>query len=162
MSTSLLKPAQEGPWLCIGKVLALGLLLTFVIPLLSFFVCGVRNGMGLGESAQALAVQLTQPRHNPALSAIPALLPLPALGIVLWVLSRYRPEANLLHYGVAALGGLALIQLWVNWSFWDIYLPQRVYPGFPHGLEFIIGPIFFSPLAMVLCLVGVALVARKR
>ncbi|NNE09207.1 MAG: hypothetical protein HKN20_11655, partial [Gemmatimonadetes bacterium] len=37
-----------------------------------------------------------------------------------------------------------------NFDFWPAFLPSRVYPGFPHGLEFIIGPGVFAPIGMLL------------
>lgn len=41
-----------------------------------------------------------------------------------------------------------LVCLFVNLEFWPKFLPARQFLGFPHGLEFVIGPLFFAPIGV--------------
>lgn len=143
-------------------ILLYGLILSFLIPVLCFFAAALINGLDVVEAIQALLEQCSQKRQNPLLSAIPALLPLLLFALLIWARERRNPLMPSQRYAKAGLLAAALVQLWVNWDFWDLFLPHRQYPGFPHGLEFIIGPLFFSPVAIAAAVLIAALQTRRR
>jgi len=64
---------------------------------------------------------------------------------------------------VAVAGSLAIIALllWANASFWPLFLPGRSYPGWPHGLEMVIVPLFFAPVGMLVA-VAIAVLLQGR
>ena len=67
--------------------------------------------------------------------------------------------------GIAGWSGLTpslLLLVWANAEAWPLYLPGRAFPGFPHGLELIIVPLFFVPVAMVFGTVAGGVVGRAR
>jgi len=123
----------------------------FVVAGLVFVVVGLSVGMGVGGTWTALAELSMGRRQNPFLSAVVGLFPMLLLLAVLALGSRWWPSAG---WGpAAAWGGLAAILLVLGWAhtqFWPLFLPHRVYPGFPHGLELVIAPLFFAPPAAAL------------
>ncbi len=147
--------------IAIWRVLVVGVLATFLIPAASYWACGVLEGLAPVTALEYLIEQYGVRRQNPALSAIPALLPLVLLAAVLAVIRRMTAKPTSL---VLAIGGLApqlALQIWTNVGFWSIYLPTRSYPGYPHGLEFVIVPLFYTPVAMALGLF-IAHIALRR
>jgi uncharacterized membrane-anchored protein len=64
--------------------------------------------------------------------------------------------------GWSGLVAILVVLVWINLQFWPLFLPERTYPGFPHGLGFIIGPVFFAPVLMALVMGGVWLVLRRQ
>lgn len=143
-------PSSVPVFLLIG----LGLLL---IPPAVFAVVGLTKGMGLGGTVEALVAQYGVRRLNLFSVAVLSFLPVLLLALLVWVIGRFtamRASRRSLTIG----GGVAilLVMTWINFEFWPAFLPERVAPGFPHGLEFVIGPLYFAPVAM---LVGVGLAA---
>jgi hypothetical protein len=64
-----------------------------------------------------------------------------------------------------ALGGavpIMLVTAFVNYEFWPRYVPSRAFLGFPHGLEFVIGPLFFAPVGVLIWLIVVWILLRTR
>lgn len=144
-------------------LLVVGALAAFAVPLLVFFAVGVAEGMGGSGAGAALIEQLDAPRQNLRATAIFGVLPVVLLAVVLGVHRWLRPAS--LARPALALGGLLpvlAILVWVNLEFWPSFLPSRVYPGFPHGLELVIGPLFFAPIAMAVGLLVGWLVYRSR
>ena len=123
----------------------------FVVAGLVFVVVGLSVGMGVGGTWTALAELSMGRRQNPFLSAVVGLVPMLLLLAVLALGPRWWPRAG---WGpAAAWSGLAAILLVLGWAhtqFWPLFLPHRVYPGFPHGLELVIAPLFFAPPAAAL------------
>ncbi len=145
-----------------GAVLGYGTLLTLLIPLLCFYLVALLNGMDSASAIRALQEQCTQHRQNPLLTSILALLPVYVFAALLWIVNRRRAIAHPRIFAATGISSAAAVQLWVNWNFWDLFLPSRAYPGFPHGLEFVIGPLFFTPIAMVFGVLVVVLSLRVR
>lgn len=142
-------------------VLLYGTVLTFLTPLLVFLLVALLKGMDVIAALNALIEQCSQRRQNPLLSSVPALIPLVIFAAWLGFRAR-RTQKSLREQAMFGIGIAVAAQIAVNWGFWQVFLPSRVYPGFPHGLEFIIGPLFFTPIAMVLGLVGLSIALRKR
>lgn len=135
-------------------LLGLGLLL---IPPVVFSVVGLAKGMGLAGTAGAVVAQYGVRRLNLFSVAILSLLPVLLLALLVWILGRFTSmRASRRSLAVGGGAAILLVMTWINFEFWPAFLPERVAPGFPHGLEFVIGPLYFAPVAM---LVGVGLAA---
>jgi len=146
----------------VKTVLTLGALVAMALPPVIFTWVALFAGLGIGESLSALVAQYSAPRQNLLVCGVVGLLPLGLLAAVLWLLNRLAPGNQ--HRPALALGGLApilAVLAWVNMEFWPTFLPSRTYPGFPHGLEFVIGPIFFAPVGMAVGLLVLWLATRK-
>lgn len=131
------------------------LLLPFSVPTVVFTICALASGLSVTETASALAEQLATRRQNLAICGGLGIFPSLLLLGGLWLHRRFGGEERARR--AMAWGGLAAILgvlAWVNFQFWPLFLPERTYPGFPHGLEFVIGPLFFAPVA---ALFGVAI-----
>lgn len=138
---------------------ALGLLL---LPPVVFLVVGLVEGMGLPGTMTAIMEQYTVRRLNLLVVAVLSLLPLMFLALVVYLLGRIASiRASRRSLALGGLSGLLAVMVWVNLEFWPIFLPDRVAPGFPHGLEFVIGPLFFAPVAMFIGLGIAAFVDRN-
>jgi len=146
----------------VRTVLALGALIAMAIPPLVFTAVALFAGLGIGESLSALVAQYSAPRQNLLICGVVGLLPLGLLAALLWLINRLAPGNQ--HRPALALGGLMpilAVLAWVNLEFWPTFLPSGTYPGFPHGLEFVIGPIFFAPVAMVVGVLVLWLATRR-
>jgi uncharacterized membrane-anchored protein len=105
--------------------------------------------------------QYAADRQNLLISAIPGLIPVLLLLAVLWAYRRYGKSERIRRaMGWVGLLAILLVLVWVNLQFWPLFFPSRTSPGFPHGLEFIIGPIFFAPVLMALAMGSVWLALR--
>jgi len=133
--------------------LALALTAIFVLPPLIFAVCLVQAGVGFSETATHLAEHYQSERPNLAVAGLPALVPFALLGLILglvrWLRGKEGSTALLLGGGLP----IVLILVWANATVWPLHLPGRSYPGWPHGLELVIAPLFFAPVAMLVGLV---------
>jgi len=139
-----------------------GILLALVTPPVSFALCGVWAGMGLADIATAMADQYAGDAR-PALwgPSLLALAPVLVLASALWLVARLRKKPDLNgSLGAAGLGAMTLVLIWANVSFWSAFLPERDAPGWPHGIELVIGPLFFAPPAVLLAMLVVWLVRR--
>ncbi len=122
------------------------LLVPVLIPPVVYLVVGTTEGMGLTGALAALAEQLVSGRPNLAGCALIGLFPVLLLHIVLWLYGRLGGDATArIAMGWWGLAAIAVVLAWVNLEFWPLYLPARTSPGFPHGLEFVIGPVVFAP-----------------
>ena len=138
------------------------LALPVIIPPLAYLAAAFGAGLGFAE---AFAGMLGQIGGRPALLT-PALLTLAPLLVYLAVLRFLRrkdPEGRWLPFGswCGLVPSLALI-LWANLQVWPSRLPGMTPPGWPHGLELVIVPIFWVPVSLVAGTVVGALVARTR
>lgn len=145
--------ATGNPW----RVYAWGAMATLAIPPLVFAASGVGAGMGLAGTASALVAQYATHRHNLLLLALPSLAPIGLLVLLMWVYRRRAGAAAARPVAIGGLLGILAVTVWINTMFWPHFLPSRSYPGFPHGLEFVIGPVLFAPVGMLLGMaIGVA------
>ncbi len=146
----------------VKNMLAMGALAALSIPPAVFLWAAYGAGLTTGETMSALAAQYVAPRQNLLVCGALGLFPLALLAGVLWLLRRLAPSSKIRP--ALALGGLVpvlVVLVWVNVDFWPLFLPSRTYPGFPHGLGFIIGPGFFAPVAMAIGMLASWLVSRR-
>jgi hypothetical protein len=138
-----------------------GVALAFLIPLVVFVLSALFAGMSLAESLGAAATQFRAERHPLLGAAILGTVPVVLLTVLGWLLARKLDKVRVRAIAQAGLGGIALILLWVNVEFWPGYLPGRIFHGFPHGLEFVIGPLFFAPPAMLMAMLAAWFATRE-
>lgn len=142
-------------------ILASGLLAIFLIPPLVFLVAAFAAGLGMGESVEALVAQYGAARQNLLVCSALGLVPLAVLALALWLTRRLAPQIRQTMAVTGLLPILAVVA-WVHWDFWPLFLPERTYPGFPHGLGFVIGPVFFAPVGLAIGLLIGWLATRSR
>jgi hypothetical protein len=133
-----------------------------LVPPLVFFVVALSSEMSLSESIGALVEQYHSRRQNLLVVGLVACLPLLLLPLILWLHGRaggMQPMRRILAW--SGYLPVWLVTAWVNFEYWSDFLPARTFLGFPHGLEFIIGPLFFAPVGMAACMLVAWLAARK-
>lgn len=135
--------------------IAIALVAPIALPALTYLLVAMLDGHGVGGSVSALLAQVRDGRPNPLISGVLGLLPVLLLVLGMWIGRRFDPEGD--RVGAAGwwgLAGILVVLIWANLTAWPLYLPGRPFPGFPHGLELVIGPLFFAPVA---AMVGVAI-----
>lgn len=133
------------------------------LPAAVFALTALISGMSAAETVAALAEQYRERDPNLLLTGLVGLFPVLLLGAVLWLHRIFRGSAE--RRAALALGGfvpIAAVLLWANIAYWPDYLPDRVQPGFPHGLELVTGPGLYAPAGMLLGLLVAAIVSRRR
>lgn len=149
------------PSLLRPRFVVLSLAGPFIVAVAVFGAVGLSSEMGVGGTWTALVEQSLARRHNPLLAGALGLVPVLFLLGILALGPRWLPAVG---WGPAAgwsgLAAVALVLGWAHAQFWPLFLPDRVYPGFPHGLELIIAPLVFAPLAAALG-VGLGLVVGR-
>lgn len=138
-------------------------MLLMVIPPLIFSGSALAGGMSMAATMTALVEQYAAERNNLLIVSLVGLLPL--LLILLLIFVRNRLQKTVEGSGEYALGScipVLLIAVFVNLEYWPSYLPERVFLGFPHGLEFVIGPLVFAPIGISVGFVVTWLVMRQR
>lgn len=139
------------------------MVIVLLVPFVVFLLVGLTSGMGVGGAFAALVEQVREGRPNPMITGIIGLVPLILMGIVLWIckLARALPRTrSLVLWG--GFAGIVAVLVWSNLEFWTVFLPHMKAPGFPHGMELLIGPVFFAPVAMAFGMVIAFLVGRKK
>lgn len=119
-----------------------------LLPAVVYAGVAISKGLSVSATASALAAQAVGGRPNLFAPAILSVLPVSIIFGLHW-LARKRDPINAWRHRAAwtGLGMVLCVLLWANLSAWPLYMPGRQYPGFPHGLELIIGPLFFAPVA---------------
>jgi hypothetical protein len=133
------------------------------VPPAVFLLAGLLSEMSPASVFSAMVAQYGDARPNLLVTGIIGLIPLAALGIVLWVHRVRGGSPRTRKY--LLLGGLVpvlAVLVWSNYEFWSVFLPGRRAPGFPHGLELFIGPVIFAPVAMVVGMLVSWLAGRSR
>lgn len=154
--------AGEKNFPSITPVLLVSIFVAIAIPPLVFAIVAISKGMGIGETATALMEQYFAERRNLAVLSLTGVIPIMLLALVLWVLGRFkRLRAARRDFAVGGSFGVLAVLLWVNAEFWPTFLPERTYAGFPHGIEFVVGPLIFAPIAMVIGMVTARFVSGR-
>ncbi|HKJ18293.1 MAG TPA: hypothetical protein VJ984_13145 [Xanthomonadales bacterium] len=142
------------------KTIVTSLASVMLVPPVVFVLTGLGKSMSLVEVFNAMLAQYTG-RPNLLITGAIGLLPLGAMGLVLWVHRRQKGAARTRKYLFrASMFALILVLIWANQEFWRVFLPQRISPGFPHGLELFIGPVFFAPVAMFVAMLAAWAIQR--
>ncbi len=145
---------------------AVALLLVFtvvVIPPLVFIFVALLESMSFADTLFALSEQYISRRQNLLVCGLLGLFPLALMGCTLWAHRRFGGDQS--FRPALLMGGfipIILILLWANIEYWPDFLPSRVYPGFPHGLELMLAPIFFAPVGMLLGMLVVRIGLGRR
>jgi len=138
----------------IRKVFLLGSLCAIAVPPAVFVVTALLGGLSPAETVSAMISQYSTSRLN--LFVMGALGTIP-FGLLCLVLVVCRHFGKGLRVERMAIGGGVFIlatMVWAHATYWPLFLPERVAPMWPHGLELLIGPVFFAP---VMALVGLLL-----
>jgi hypothetical protein len=134
-----------------------------LIPSVIFVSAGVSEGMSLSQTFAALVEQFSADRNNLGTISALGLLPWALLALFLGIVRRVtRSSAGLTAYAVGGAIPIIVVIAFVNLEFWPAFLPARVFLGFPHGLEFVIGPLFFAPVGIGVGFLAVWISRRRR
>lgn len=145
-----------------SAVLIGSFVLLMVIPVAVFVGAAIAGGMGMTATITALVEQYAADRNNLLIVSLAGLLPLLLILILIAVRARLRrTREGSAEYALAACIPVLLIALFVNLEYWPSYLPERQFLGFPHGLEFVIGPLVFAPIGVLLGFL-ITWLARRR
>ena len=148
---AILRRTMKKVWLLYVLFLLTALLvLAPVMYLVSYWLTDLPSSAAL----TALADQYGQDKQNPLIVSILSCAPFLLLALVLG-LARWRGALTRTcrHIVLGGGGAILVVMTWAHAQFWPSYLPGVPYPGFPHGLELVIAPLYFAPVAM---LVGAA------
>jgi len=139
-------PKDQFVWWRFFVVSAVLIVLT---PFLVFCACLLLNGIGVVETLQLTVQQMQAERRNLFLVGLPGVFPFLLLALLIFVLRRRSGFTASRAVALAGGGAIVLMLVWANASFWPVFLPGTAYPGWPHGLEMVIVPVFFAPIAML-------------
>jgi len=153
---------RSGSRLTVGFILT-AFLAPLLIPPVVYLVAALASGLGPGASFSALLDQSMGGRPNPLIVGFLGLFPALLLLGALFLARRLRPEAGWIQpAGWGGLGALLIVLAWANFEAWPLYLPGRSFPGFPAGIELVIGPVFFGPVAVLVGALFLGIVAGNR
>lgn len=145
------------------QVLLAGAGLLLAVPSIVFTLVAFSAGMNPADTCTALWEQFTAERHNLAVVSLLGLFPLLLLAAFLGLRALFvKTTDGLAIYAFGGMLPIFAVALFVNLEFWPVFLPERRFAGFPHGLEFIIGPGVFAPVGMVAGIIVVWLSLRMR
>jgi hypothetical protein len=155
--------AQAGPvepprWRSVVVLLGAAML-TFLVPSIVFVAVALANNM---DALGALTEQFTAERHNLLGISLLALFPCVLLALLVGIGGRFARRPNWPLYALGGAVPIVLVTAFVNYEFWPRYLPSRAFLGFPHGLEFVIGPLFFAPIGVLVGFSVVWILLRTR
>ena len=136
-------------------------LVFFTAPVL-FVMVALGSDMGVGATMDALFEQYAADRVNLLVISLTSLAPMVLLVLIVWIGRRFGKFKT--SAGAVALGGsiaILLVTVFVNMEYWPKFLPARAFLGWPHGIEFLLGPAIAAPVAMLFgMLIGGLLVRR--
>lgn len=127
-------------------VLLSGVGTALLVPPFAFLLIALMEGMGVGGSLSAMIEQYQTDRLNLGVLGLTGVIPFALLVVVLAIVKRFAGPDHLRGIATGAGTIIALLLVWSHWTFWPGFLPDRVYPGWPHGIEFVIVPLFFAPV----------------
>ena len=133
-----------------------------ILPPLLFLGSALFEGMGFEGGGTALAEQYIAERSNLIVITLLGLAPILLIIFLLGIRRAIRKTWD--GSGTYALAGalpVVAVTVFVHLEYWPSYLPARQFLGFPHGLEFVIGPLIFAPVGILLGFL-VAWILRKQ
>jgi hypothetical protein len=144
------------------RLIAGSAILLALIPTAVFFSTALFRGMGVPGAVAALGEQMTADKTNLLVVSLLGLLPLLLIALLLMVRKIIRKTwDDAAFYALAGVLPVVAVTLLVNLEYWPSYLPARRFLGFPHGLEFVIGPFVFAPIGVLLGFL-IAWIVRKQ
>ena len=132
-------------------ILAVAAASLMTIPAMVFIGAALYHGMEIPAILVALGDQYTAEKQNLLVVSVLGLVPLLLIALLLFVRKLIRKSFD--GSDAYAWGGVIpvlLVTVFVNLEYWPSYLPARNFLGFPHGLEFVIGPFVFAPIGVLL------------
>lgn len=136
--------------------------LVFLTAPMVFIIVALVSGMGISTTFDALLAQYAAERVNLLVISLTSLAPMVLLVLIVWIGRRFGKFAT--SAGAVGLGGsiaICLVTVFVNMEYWPKFLPARAFLGWPHGIEFVLGPAIAAPVAMLFgMLIGGLLVRR--
>ncbi len=139
------------------------LIFALVVPSFIYVICALSAGFDAQGAAVALAAQFQSKRQNMLFSTALNVFPVLLLIGLLWLYKKLTGRIEALQsMGWFGFLPIALVLIWTNLEVWPLFLPGRSYPGFPHGLEMIIGPGVFAPIGAVVGMVVGRLFSAKK
>lgn len=138
-------------------------LLVLATPAVVFLTVALLSGLPVSDTISALTSQFATRKQNLGVAGLLGLFPLLLMGLILWLRRKFFNGNPRLTSSIV-LGGfipLLAVLLWANIEYWTDFLPARVAPGFPHGLELVIGPLIYAPVASLLGMLLARVVARN-
>lgn len=129
-------------------------LVPIVTPWLVFVISGLTVGMSLPAAVSAAVEQSGERRQNPLVVGVPGIVPALLVALLLLILRKWdRSGERRRVVGWVGVSLIGAVIAWSNFQFWPRFLPSRESLMWPHGLELVIGPLFFAPVvALVGCL----------
>ena len=138
------------------------LTMPLLVPIVVYLATALGAGLSPGEAVGALRGQFLG-RPNLMATTLLGVAPIALFTGVLRLLRRRDPEGRWL--GLVGWSGLVpalVVLIWANAEVWPLHMPGRGFPGFPHGLELVIAPIIFVPIALILGGLAGAILSRGR
>ena len=142
------------------RFFALSVVLALLVPPAVFSACALLAGMGVGGTAAAVTAQYGADRLNLLVLGVVGAIPFAFLALVLALYRRFGSTEPVREMAVG--GGLIVLVLlaWAHGTYWPSFLPERAAPMWPHGIEFVVVPLFFAPAGAVAGMVAGWLVHR--
>ena len=143
-------------------VLTGSFVLLALIPPFVFLGAALVGGMDVASSLSALGEQYVADRVSLFMVTILGMFPLVLVAALLGIrrLVRKTWDGSLI-YAWAGIIPVLLVSVFSNLEYWPRFLPNRQFLGFPHGLEFTIGPLIFAPIGMVFTFLIVFAIRRQ-
>ncbi|MEM0911612.1 MAG: hypothetical protein AAGJ37_11585 [Pseudomonadota bacterium] len=118
---------------------------------LAYLISYILSEQHNGHAISSLIAQYQQMKRNPFFTSLLSVFPFILLAVLVVIAQKRKTSAEKC-YVVMVCGALAIfvIMFWINLVYWPNFLPDVPYPGFPHGLELVIAPLFFAPVGMLI------------
>ncbi|MEM7417992.1 MAG: hypothetical protein AAF389_21060 [Gemmatimonadota bacterium] len=142
------------------RVLGAGVCISVLIPPVVFLAVGLGSGMG-AEAWGALVDQYRTDRLNLGVLGAVGVIPFLALVVLLALHRRFADPAPGRSMAVAGGVVIAALLVWAHATYWPSFLPDQVAPSWPHGIEFVVVPLFFAPVGAVVGMIAGYLLHRS-
>jgi hypothetical protein len=144
---------MPSPILSSRAILAIVVVTGLLTPTFILLAALVFTGHGPAEIVTELSAAITREKLNLGAITLLGMAPFLLLTVVLFLYLRKSDAYRGLFLLVGGLTGLLFVYVPMHLSYWPAHFRSGGNLGFPHGLEFVIAPIFGIPAMGV----GVAL-----
>ncbi len=142
------------------RFFALSVLVALLIPPAVFSACALLAKMGIGGTLSAVVAQYGADRLNLLVLGLVGTIPLALLVVVLAAYRRFASAEPVRAMAIAGGGIVLALLVWAHGSYWPSFLPERSAPMWPHGIEFVVVPLFFAPVGAVVGMLAGWLIHR--